>query len=237
MLAQRLIGRLLFNSEDTVHPSDEEREEFRIAEDGNFEDTEYAVGLMIHVRFPAILCITVSSLLKSTRPRGLFHELPASCKIIIGNDASQISEPAFAAMVSQFPAARHIYLGDAHQLPPHLLCPASSRPARLRARSIMDILLDRDVPLAPLVTTCRAHPSPNSLLNRLVYIRALVSEIGLELVRRNISVPISLKRGGTMRRRSDVCVTGQGFPWLGYRNGYLLCTRISSGFCNQQPVD
>nr|CDJ85490.1 regulator of nonsense transcripts 1-like [Haemonchus contortus] len=173
---RRLIERLLFNSVDTVNLTDEEREEFRIAEDENSEATEYAAGLMMRVRFPAILCITTSSLLESTRPGGLFYELLASCKIIIGDEASQIPEPAFATMiVSRFPAARHIYTGDAHQLAPHLRCPASSQPARLGARDVMDILLDRDVPLAPLVTTFRAHPSLNSLPNRLVFNGTLVS--------------------------------------------------------------
>ncbi|XGW24111.1 hypothetical protein V3C99_005937, partial [Haemonchus contortus] len=147
---RRLIERLLFNSADTVNLTDEEREEFRIAGDENSEATEYAVGLMMRVRFPAILCITTSSLLESTRPGGPFHELLASCKIIIGDEASQIPEPAFAAMISRFPSARHIYTGDAHQSAPHLRCLASSLPARLGARGVMDILLDRDVPLAPL---------------------------------------------------------------------------------------
>uniref|UniRef100_A0A7I5ECC4 AAA_11 domain-containing protein n=1 Tax=Haemonchus contortus TaxID=6289 RepID=A0A7I5ECC4_HAECO len=128
---RRLIKRLLFIGAHTVNLTDEESEEFRIAEDENSEATEYAAGLIVRVRFPAILCITTSSLLKSTRPGDLFHELLASCKIIIGDEASQIPEPAFAAMISRFPAARHIYIGDAHQLAPHLRCPASSLPARL----------------------------------------------------------------------------------------------------------
>ncbi|VDO36055.1 unnamed protein product [Haemonchus placei] len=173
---RRLIERLLFNSADTVNLTDEEREEFRIAEDENSEATEYAVELMIRVRFPAILCITTSSLLKSTRPGGLFHELLASCKIIIGDEASQIPEPASAAMILRFPAARHIYIDNAHQLALHLRCPASSLQARLGARGVMDIL--REVPLALLVTTFGAHPSLNSLPNRLVYNGTLVSEHG-----------------------------------------------------------
>ncbi|VDO31541.1 unnamed protein product [Haemonchus placei] len=87
----------------------------------------------MRARFPAILCMTTSSLLESRRPGGRFHELLASSKIIIGDEAS-IPEPAFVAMVSRLRGARHISTSNAHQLTTHLCSPA---PSRLGARAIV----------------------------------------------------------------------------------------------------
>ncbi|XGW17279.1 hypothetical protein V3C99_002131 [Haemonchus contortus] len=65
--------------------TDHEREEYRIAESHNSLATEQAVTMMLRVRFPTILCITISSLLNTTKPGGLFHNTLCDCRIIIGD--------------------------------------------------------------------------------------------------------------------------------------------------------
>ncbi|XGW27436.1 hypothetical protein V3C99_007774, partial [Haemonchus contortus] len=172
---RRLIERVLFHPEATLHMTDQEREEYRIAENHNSLATERAVTMMLRVRFPTILCITISSLLNTTKPGGLFHNTLSDCRIIIGDEASQIPEPAFVALTAHFPQARQIYIGDVYQLEPHIRCPRSTLAARLGSKGLMEILLQKDVPLAPLVTTFRAHPALNELPNLLVYGGRLIS--------------------------------------------------------------
>ncbi|VDO66832.1 unnamed protein product [Heligmosomoides polygyrus] len=142
---RRLLEILLFNPDAALNLTDEEREEYRIAERDNSDATEDAVKVI---------------------RGGLFYEL---------DEASQIPEPAFVALASRFPQARHIVIGDVNQLQPHVRCPRSSRPAKLGARGVMDILARRNVPQAPHVTTFRAHPALNALPNFLFYRGALIS--------------------------------------------------------------
>uniref|UniRef100_A0A7I4YXQ2 AAA_12 domain-containing protein n=1 Tax=Haemonchus contortus TaxID=6289 RepID=A0A7I4YXQ2_HAECO len=180
---RRLLEQLLFHPEQLSRLSEEEREEYRIAEMCNSEATERAIAILLRLQFPAVLCITTSSLLNSTREGGLFHELLSSCRTIIADEASQIPEPVFVAMVTRFPQACHIYIGDVHQLQPHLRCPRSALAARLGGRGVMSLLLSRNIPLAPLVTTFRAHPALVHLSNTLVYDGTL--ESGTPAHRRN----------------------------------------------------
>nr|CDJ93591.1 Hypothetical protein CBG22588 [Haemonchus contortus] len=184
---RRLLEQLLFHPEQLSRLSEEEREEYRIAEMCNSEATERAIAILLRLQFPAVLCITTSSLLNSTREGGLFHELLSSCRTIIADEASQIPEPVFVAMVTRFPQARHIYIGDVHQLQPHLRCPRSALAARLGGRGVMSLLLSRNIPLAPLVTTFRAHPALVHLSNTLVCDGTL--ESGTPAHRRNDLIP------------------------------------------------
>ncbi|KAK5970534.1 hypothetical protein GCK32_022845 [Trichostrongylus colubriformis] len=69
---RELLERLLLRPETTIHLTDEEREEFGIAENQNSEATEDAVKIMLRVRYPSILCITTASFLNVTKPGGLF---------------------------------------------------------------------------------------------------------------------------------------------------------------------
>ncbi|KAK5983396.1 hypothetical protein GCK32_022668, partial [Trichostrongylus colubriformis] len=63
-----LIERVLRDPNAAFGMTEEEREEYRIAEYDNSDATEEAVAIMLKVRFPTILCMTVSALLNSTRP-------------------------------------------------------------------------------------------------------------------------------------------------------------------------
>ncbi|XGW21519.1 hypothetical protein V3C99_004464, partial [Haemonchus contortus] len=172
---RELIEGLILKPDTTTNLTDEEREEFRIAENQNSEATRKAVKIMLRVRFPSIMCITTASLLNTTKPGGLFSDVLSTSKVIIGDEASQIPEPVFVAMLGRFPSAKHIYIGNVNQLEPHVRCPRSSRAARLGAKGIMELLMAKEIPLVHLVTTYRAHPALNALPNRLVYDGDLVS--------------------------------------------------------------
>ncbi|XGW30776.1 hypothetical protein V3C99_009609 [Haemonchus contortus] len=155
---RELIERLILRPETTTNLTDEEREEFRIAENQNSAATEDAVKIMLRGRFPSIMCITTASLLNTTKPGGLFEDMLSMSKVIVGDEASQIPEPALVAMLGRFPLAKHIYIGDVNQLEPHVRCPRSSRAARLGAKGIMELSMAKETPLVQLVTTYRAHP-------------------------------------------------------------------------------
>lgn len=165
----------MFHPEQTLHLNDDEREDYRIAERENPDATEEAVKVMFGVRPPAILCLTTASLLNCAGTTGLFAPYFEACRVILGDEASQIPEPVLVATTSWFLNARLIYIGDVNQLEPYVRCPRTSRAARLGARGVMDLLLSKDVPLAPLLTTFRAHPALNELPNRLFYDGRLVN--------------------------------------------------------------
>uniref|UniRef100_A0A7I4Z4Q7 AAA_11 domain-containing protein n=1 Tax=Haemonchus contortus TaxID=6289 RepID=A0A7I4Z4Q7_HAECO len=165
--ARRLIETMLFHPEQTVNLSKEDREKYRIAEMMNSETTERAIAILLRLQFPSILCIATSSLLNSTRRGGLFYDAFWHCRTIIADEASQIPEPVFLAIVTRFKSARHIRTGDVHQLQPHLRCPRTTLAARMAGRRTMDLLLSKEILLAPLVTTFRAHPALNQLPNML----------------------------------------------------------------------
>ncbi|WKX94470.1 hypothetical protein Q1695_011609 [Nippostrongylus brasiliensis] len=149
----------LFHPEQTMYLTEDQREDYRIAERENPEATEEAVEIMFRVRRPNILCITSASLLNSAGSLGLFGPHTKDCSVIIGDEASQIPEPVLVATSSWFPNARLIFIGDVHQLSPHIRTSPESVAARHGARGIMDLLLAKQVPVAPLLATFRAHPA------------------------------------------------------------------------------
>ncbi|KHJ77484.1 hypothetical protein OESDEN_22896, partial [Oesophagostomum dentatum] len=172
---RELIEDMIFHPERTINLSDEERDRYRIAEREISEATEDAVEIMFRVRRPAIICMTTAGLLNATDRGGIFKGRLTGCRVVIGDEASQIPEPAFVAIAARFPDARHIYIGDVNQLDPHVRCSRNSKAAQLGARGIMDILLRKNVPLAPLLTTFRAHPALNELPSQLFYDGTLIS--------------------------------------------------------------
>ncbi|KIH56049.1 integrase core domain protein [Ancylostoma duodenale] len=172
---RELIETMIFRPDRTLALTDEERDEYRIAEQEISEATEEAVAIMFRVRRPSVVCMTTASLLNATSRSGIFKAHMLACHIIIGDEASQIPEPAFVAMAARFPYARHVYIGDINQLEPHVRCPRSSRAALFGAKGVMELLVRKGVPLAPLTTTFRMHPELNDLPNRLFYEGSLVS--------------------------------------------------------------
>nr|CDJ91015.1 Dsec\GM13241-PA [Haemonchus contortus] len=172
---RELLERFMFNRDLVLELSDAERDEYRLAERDISDLTRDTVAIMFDVRPPAILIITTSALLNSVAADGIFRKWMDQFALIIGDEASQIPEPALVALVTHIPQARHIYVGDIHQLEPHARCPRSSNPARFGAQGIMNILLAKGVPCAPLTTTFRAHPLLNDLPNLIFYDHTLVS--------------------------------------------------------------
>ncbi|EPB71099.1 hypothetical protein ANCCEY_09813 [Ancylostoma ceylanicum] len=73
------------------------------------------------------------------------------------------------------PLPQQVYIGDVHQLEPHVRCHRDSPAATYGARRVMSVICAaRAVPVAP-VRTYRAHPALNELSNRVAYNGALMS--------------------------------------------------------------
>ncbi|VDL80595.1 unnamed protein product [Nippostrongylus brasiliensis] len=147
-----------------------EREELLVAERDVSDLMEDMVAIMFRWYCPDILLITTSSLLNTTSAGGIFRDYLGEFDILLCDEASQVPEPVFAAMLSRLPQARHIYIGDLHQLEPFARCSRSTSAALLGARSMIDVLTRaRAVPAASLITTFRAHPGlidlPNQFTN------------------------------------------------------------------------
>uniref|UniRef100_A0A7I4XXV0 GMC_oxred_C domain-containing protein n=1 Tax=Haemonchus contortus TaxID=6289 RepID=A0A7I4XXV0_HAECO len=82
-----------------------------------------------------------------------------------------------ASFPHDLPHARQVYIGDVHQLAPHVMCPSTSNPAVHGARSVMDLLLRAPaVHVAPHITTFRAHSPLLALPNRNAYKGQLTTE-------------------------------------------------------------
>ncbi|KAK5972130.1 hypothetical protein GCK32_006622, partial [Trichostrongylus colubriformis] len=164
------------NRDLAMNLTEQEREDLILAEMDVSELIDKVVTLLFAKVQPQILAITTSSLLNATSKNGIFAGLLDNCSLLICDEASQIPEPVFAAMASRLPNCRHIYIGDVHQLEPYARCSRHSNPVKFGARSMMDVLSEaRAVPMAPLVTTFRAHPNLNGLPNHLAYGGALRS--------------------------------------------------------------
>ncbi|EPB73009.1 hypothetical protein ANCCEY_07900 [Ancylostoma ceylanicum] len=158
--------------------TEQEKDDFMMAEQDVCETLEAMIELMFRLVAPRIICITTSSLLNTTDKGGIFKGYVNTFDLLIGDEASQIPEPVFMAIASRLEGARHIYIGDVRQLEPYARCSRLANPARFGARSIIDTLLTaRAVPIAPLVTTFRAHPALNSLPNTFAYEGTLVNGI------------------------------------------------------------
>ncbi|WKX95926.1 hypothetical protein Q1695_012408 [Nippostrongylus brasiliensis] len=153
-----LLERALFDPDSTLNLSEDQREEFRIAEKEIPKITSEVVTLMFNVRNPSTVCLTTAALLNATDKDGMFHSVSPQYKTIIGDEASQIPEPALVAMATRLCHARHVYIEDIYQLEQHVRCPRTSLAARLGARVVMDILVEKRIPIASLTTTFTCHP-------------------------------------------------------------------------------
>ncbi|EPB71704.1 hypothetical protein ANCCEY_09199 [Ancylostoma ceylanicum] len=178
-IGRRILERYIENPDLALYLTDEEKEEYAIAERNVSRTLEKMIALMLTLRPPHILCITTASLMNTIgTPDGAFNAYRDKFTVLIGEEASQIPEPALTAISNRLPNLRQIYIGDIHQLEPHAKCPRDSHAAVYGARSVMSVLCSaRAVPVASLVRTFRAHPALNELPNRVAYDGTLVSGI------------------------------------------------------------
>ncbi|XGW33921.1 hypothetical protein V3C99_017994 [Haemonchus contortus] len=131
---------------------------------------------MFEVRPPEVLLLTTASLLNTTAKGGIFENHIVDRKIIIVDEASQVPEPMLACLITMFPDARQLYIGDINRMRPHVKCPGDAKPALFDGQSIMSVLeRSSGVPKSALVTTFRAHPALNELPNLLPYGGLLLS--------------------------------------------------------------
>ncbi|CAJ0589338.1 unnamed protein product [Cylicocyclus nassatus] len=167
-----------YKRERRMDLSDQEREDFIMAERYVTYNLQEMVDILFKHMNPKIVCITTASLLNTTDKKGLFRGYLDRFNLLICDEASQVPEPVFMAMVARVPTARHIYIGDVHQLQLYAKCSRLHNLAHLGAQSIMDVLQKaRAVPVRNLVTTFRAHPDLISLPNTLSYEESLVSGV------------------------------------------------------------
>ncbi|XGW33676.1 hypothetical protein V3C99_017807 [Haemonchus contortus] len=155
-----IIESYMEHPEAIPNMTDDQKDEYEIAEQYVSRTLKRMVKIMFRVRRPSVICMTTSSLLNSTGRKGIFKSYIRDFRVVIGDEASQIPEPALLSIASRLPHARQVYIGDVHQLAPHVKCPPTANPAVHGARSVMDLLLHAPaVPVAPLITTFRAHPA------------------------------------------------------------------------------
>ncbi|KIH52158.1 hypothetical protein ANCDUO_17742 [Ancylostoma duodenale] len=174
-------GRLryeMYKRDRSLQLTEREKTDFVLAEKDVSETLSDMVAMMFLFMNIRIVCITTSSLLNTTDKDGIFEGYLNHFRLLICDEASQVPEPVFMAMASRLPLARHVYIGDTHQLEPYARCSRHANPAIFGARSVIDMLATaRAVPVAPLVTTFRAHPALNELPNQLAYNSTLVSGV------------------------------------------------------------
>ncbi|EYB99774.1 hypothetical protein Y032_0120g930 [Ancylostoma ceylanicum] len=164
-----------FAQQENLEMSDQDREEFILAEKDVSETLGEMISIMFAVRPPNVLCITTASLLNASDEKGIFAGYWDDFSLLICDEASQVPEPVFVAIANRLPQLRHVYIGDIHQLEPHVRCPRNSNPAKFGARSVINLLVAaRAVPSASLVTTFRAHPLLNGLPNTVAYEGTLI---------------------------------------------------------------
>ncbi|KAL6730202.1 hypothetical protein Aduo_001190 [Ancylostoma duodenale] len=187
-----VLERYIENPDLALDMSEEDKEEYAIAERNVSTTAKKMMALMYRLRFPDIGCITTASLLNTLgTPGGALtdddstdddteelQESQGRYQLLIGDKASQIPEPALAAVSNRMPLAQQVYIGDVHQPEPHARCHRDSPAATYGARGVMSVICAaRAVPIAPLVRTYRAHPALNELPNRFAYNGELVSGI------------------------------------------------------------
>ncbi|XGW04331.1 hypothetical protein V3C99_015470 [Haemonchus contortus] len=156
--------------------TDDEKEEYEVAEHYVYRTLKRMIKILFAVNRPSVLYMTTSSLLNSTARSVIFKSYIPSFITVIGDGASQVSEPAVLTIGGCLSHARHVYIGGIHQLAPHVKCPPNSNPALHGAPSVMSLLLDSPVvTVAPLVITFRSHPALIALRNVIAYDGALMS--------------------------------------------------------------
>ncbi|CAJ0605849.1 unnamed protein product [Cylicocyclus nassatus] len=178
---REVLERYLDDPDLVFRMTEEDREEYFISERFVSRNVQKMVDLLFRLMKPNVILATTSSMLNVSGPGGIFKKHVEGFKVLIGDEASQIPEPVLMALAVRLPARRHVYIGDVHQLEPHAKWPRSSNPVRFGAQSVMSVLTRaRAVPVAPLLTTFRAHPDLIELPNRVAYNGELVSGLRRE---------------------------------------------------------
>ncbi|VDO43941.1 unnamed protein product [Haemonchus placei] len=140
-------------------------------------DLHTVFRLMFALRTPNIICMTVSALLGATEEKGMLYNHLQECHTVIGDNASHIPEPDFVAIANCLCNARHVYVGDTHQLRPHIYCDRNSLPVTLGARGLLELLIEKHVPTVSMFTTFRTHPELAEFPNELFYEYALIDGV------------------------------------------------------------
>ncbi|RCN47886.1 hypothetical protein ANCCAN_06080 [Ancylostoma caninum] len=176
IVGRRILERYMENPELALYLTDEENEEYAIAERTFSRIFEKMIAWMFILRPPNILCLTKALLMNTIcKHDGAFKAYMGKFTILIGDEASQIPEPALTAISNRLPRIRQIYLGDVHQYEPYVKCPHDLHALVYGARSIMSVLCSAPaVPVASLVRTYMAHPALNEVTNRVAYDNTLL---------------------------------------------------------------
>ncbi|XGW09755.1 hypothetical protein V3C99_011768 [Haemonchus contortus] len=172
-----LLEKYTSVSENASMPSTNEQRGCSLAVKELVNDLDTVFRLMFTLRTPDIICMTVSALLGATKEKDMIYNYLQECHTIIGDNASHIPEPDFVAIANCLYNARHVYVGDIHQLRPHIHCDHDSLPVTLGARGLMEILIEKHVPTTSMFTTFRTHPELAELPNELFYDYALIDGI------------------------------------------------------------
>lgn len=123
ILEKFLWGRNILDNYDT-HPkaadlsSEKDREDYIMAEQHASELLTKAVDIMFLRRPPMILIATTASLIRLLGKDGLFHNR-MDIRLCCWDEASQAAVIIFLLVAAVLPNARHVYVGDFHQLPPY----------------------------------------------------------------------------------------------------------------------
>ncbi|EPB76492.1 hypothetical protein ANCCEY_04392 [Ancylostoma ceylanicum] len=120
-----ILERYIENPDLAVDMSEEDKDEYALAERNVSKTVKKMIKLMYKLRRPEILCITTASLLnaygsrggtltetessESSEPAGLESQDPS--QVLIGDEASQIPQPALAAISNCMPFAQQVYIG------------------------------------------------------------------------------------------------------------------------------
>nr|CDJ87113.1 unnamed protein product [Haemonchus contortus] len=98
---RQLLEDYLENPDRVPEMSDDDKEEYEIAEQFVSQTIKRMVRILFTVNPPSVLCLTTSSLLNSTGSRGIFSQYVTNFKVIIGDEDSQIPEPALLTIAAR----------------------------------------------------------------------------------------------------------------------------------------
>ncbi|KAK6760787.1 hypothetical protein RB195_022018 [Necator americanus] len=100
---RRVLEQYINDPEHALHMTEEDKEEYAVAERHVSRTLEQMIRLMLKFRAPHVLCITTVSLLNTMfTEHGVFAGCSGRFEVLIGDDASQIPKPVLAAFAILF---------------------------------------------------------------------------------------------------------------------------------------